>query len=336
MWFGLLWATLLPVAAQHSLSKLERISISGTEHIRLEDWGRANNFQAMWVVPRQEFKLIRSSATLAFTVDSARMVINGIHVWLSAPVALRNGSAWVAAIDLTTALQPVLFPSKNWGGKTIKTVVLDPGHGGKDPGYHEGKQQEKKYTLLLAKEVSDVLNKAGLKASLTRTSDTALELPSRPDVARRRGADLFVSLHFNSAEGAGGSAVKGAEVYCITPARTSSTNARGEGAGAGAYPGNQFDAKSMLLGYQIQKSLVKNLSVEDRGVRRARFAVLRSAEMPAVLIEGGFMTNPAEGKKISDPAYRHQMAQAIVDGVRAYKNLVEGPAPPDRAEAASP
>lgn len=336
MWLGLLWATLLPVAAQSSPSRLERIAISGTDHVRLEDWARANNFQAAWVVPKQEFKLTSGSSTLTFTVDSARMVINGIHVWLSAPIALRNGSIWIAAIDLTTALQPVLFPSKNWGGKIIKTIVLDPGHGGKDPGYHEGKQQEKKYTLLLAREVSELLNKAGLKTSLTRTSDTALELPSRPDLARRRGADLFVSLHFNSAEGAGGSAVKGAEVYCITPARTSSTNARGEGAGAGAYPGNQFDAKSMLLGYQIQKALVKNLSVEDRGVRRARFAVLRSAEMPAVLIEGGFMTNPAEGKKISDSAYRHQMAQAIVDGVKAYKSLVERSTASDRADASFP
>jgi N-acetylmuramoyl-L-alanine amidase len=109
----------------------------------------------------------------------------------------------------------------------------------------------------------------------------------------------------------------------MTPAHTSSTNARGEGAGAGSYPGNRFDPKNLLLGYQIQKSLVRNISAEDRGVKRARYAVLRSAEMPAVLIEGGFMSNSAEGKRIFNSAYRHQMAQAIVDGVKAYKNLIE-------------
>ena len=109
----------------------------------------------------------------------------------------------------------------------------------------------------------------------------------------------------------------------MTPARTSSTNSRGEGAAAGAYPGNRFDTKNILLGYQIQRALLKALPTEDRGLRRARFAVLRTAEMPAVLIEGGFMTNPAEAKRIYDSAYRHQMAQAIVDGVKAYKSVVE-------------
>ena len=79
----------------------------------------------------------------------------------------------------------------------------------------------------------------------------------------------------------------------------------------------------MRLGYQIQKALLKTLAAEDRGLRRARYAVLRSAEMPAVLIEGGFMTHPAEARKIYDSAYRHQMAQAIVEAVKAYKNLVE-------------
>jgi len=74
-------------------------------------------------------------------------------------------------------------------------------------------------------------------------------------MARRRGADLFISLHFNSADGTGSTSVKGAEVYCMTPARTSSTNARGEGGGAGAFPGNRFDSKNMLLAWQIQKAL---------------------------------------------------------------------------------
>jgi len=323
MWFGLLWATLLPVAAQGSPSKLERFSISGTDHVRLEDWARANNFQARWTVPKQELKLTSSFVTLSFTVDSAKISVNGVHVWLSAPIAFRAGSAFIASIDLTTTLHPLLFPAKSFGSRTIQNIVLDPGHGGRDPGNQEGREVEKKYTLLLAQEIGSLLNQAGMKATLTRTTDTFLDLPARPDLARRRGADLMVSLHFNSADGPGLSAVKGVEVYCMTPARTSSTNARGEGAGAGPYAGNRSDAKNMLLGYQIQKALVKNFAAEDRGVRRARYAVLRLAEMPAVLVEGGFMSNPAEGKKITDPAYRHQMAQAIVDGVKAYKNLVE-------------
>ena len=323
IWLGLAWTLWMPIAAQGSLGKPERLSISGTDHVRLEDWGRVNGFQSRWIIPKQELTLTSPSSTLAFTMDSARMSLNGLHVWLSAPITLRNGSAWITAVDLTTTLQPVLFPTKTSGRRLVKNIVLDPGHGGKDPGFHDGKQQEKKFTLLLAKEVADLLNKAGLKTSLTRTGDTLPELSARPELARRRGADLFISLHFNSAEGAGGVAVKGVEVYCMTPAHTSSTNARGEGAGAGLYPGNRCDARNILLGYQIQKALLKNLPVEDRGLRRARWAVLRPAEMPAVLIEGGFMTNAGEARKIYDSLYRRQMAQAIVEGVRAYKNLVE-------------
>jgi N-acetylmuramoyl-L-alanine amidase len=80
----------------------------------------------------------------------------------------------------------------------------------------------------------------------------------------------------------------------------------------------------MLLAYQMQKSYEKNLNMEDRGVKRARFQVLREATMPAILIEGGFMSHPTEGRKIYDPAYRKQMAKAIVEGIQAYKKAVKG------------
>jgi len=322
LWLSLTSLALLPVAAAGSASKLENLSIGGVDYVRLEDWARVNDFQLRWTVPKQEFKLTKASGVLGFTVESAKMSLNGIHVWLSGPITLRNGAAWIAASDLATTILPVLLPPKGPSSRPIKRIVLDPGHGGKDPGYHEGSQQEKKYTLLLAKEVSDLLSKAGFKASLTRYTDIFVDLPVRPDLARRREADLFISLHFNSA-GAGGSGVKGVEVFCMTPAHTSSTNSRGEGAATGAYPGNRFDAKNLLLGYQIQKAILNAVSTEDRGLRRARYEVLRTAEMPAVLIEGGFMSNPIESKHIYDSAYRRQMAQAIVDGIKAYKAVVE-------------
>jgi len=80
-----------------------------------------------------------------------------------------------------------------------------------------------------------------------------------------------------------------------------------------------------LLAYQLQKSLTHGLGSDDRGVKRARFAVLRDAGMPAVLIEAGFLSHPAEGKRIFDPEYRRKMAQAIADGLLAYKKIVERP-----------
>ncbi len=182
---------------------------------------------------------------------------------------------------------------------------------------------EKAYTLLLAKETSALLTEAGFKVYLTRYWDSSVDLPARGEYANRRKADLFLSLHFNSADGNGGRSVSGAEVYCMTPAYQSSTNARGEGADEGPYAGNRSDAKNVLLAYQLQKALLKNLGAEDRGVRRARFAVLRSAEMPAALVEAGFMSNVSDASRIYSSQKRRDMARAIVQGVLAYKKLVE-------------
>ena len=316
---------LLTAAAQTSFNQLRRVSLFGYEYIRLDDWAGANGFQVQWVVRNEQARAILGTTRLEFDHNSRRVLLNGIAVWLSVPVIARNGSMYVGSVDFRTAIHPVLFPARNVSGKTVKTIVLDPGHGGKDPGNREGLQQEKKYTLLLAKELSDILGKAGFRVSLTRSTDSSLELTDRPEIARRRSADLLVSLHFNSADRAGAKTVQGVETYAMTPFRASSTNARGEGAGAGLFPGNRNDLKNMLLAYQVQKAFVRQLSSEDRGVRRARFAVLRNAEMPAVLVECGFMTHPIESKRIYDPAQRRRMAQAIADGIIAYRSLVDAP-----------
>jgi N-acetylmuramoyl-L-alanine amidase len=302
---------------------LERVQLFGTEYVRLEQWASAHRFELRWTAPQQSLKASSPSNSLAFTVDSRKMNLDGINVWLSAPVALWRGKAHVGAADLTTALHPVLFPAKTPKTRPIKTICLDPGHGGKDPGNRDGKQLEKYYTLLLAKELKAILAKAGFEVFLTRGSDTFVELPARPEIARQRNADLFLSLHFNAAGGREGAGVSGIEVYCLTPAHATSTNAGGEGGESGAFPGNRLDKKNVLLAWHLQNTLVKQLQVEDRGVRRARFAVLRSARMPAALIEGGFLTNPAEARKINNANYRRRLAEAIAQGVLAYQNAVE-------------
>jgi N-acetylmuramoyl-L-alanine amidase len=109
----------------------------------------------------------------------------------------------------------------------------------------------------------------------------------------------------------------------MTPQRASSTNARGLGSDAGSYAGNASNARNMALAYQMQKAVVRGTKLEDRGVKRARFWVLRDAAMPAVLIEAGFMSNPDEARKIYSPVWRKQLAQSIVAGVDGYKKVVE-------------
>jgi N-acetylmuramoyl-L-alanine amidase len=300
----------------------EQAHIAGRDYVRLADWAKNKGLSIVWLRHEELLQVSSSSTKLIFRVDSSEAQINGVKVWLLFPAIYRNGSAYVSELDITTTLLPILSPPKTRSNATIKTICLDPGHGGSDPGFQVGFRQEKKFTLLLAQEVRQQLTRAGLKVVLTRNSDTFIDLPLRPDFARRRNADLFVSLHFNSA-GSAGTVVRGSEVYCLTPAGASSTNARGEGAGAGSYPGNRNNEKNMFLAYELQKSLTGNMAVEDRGLRRARFAVLRDATMPAVLIEAGFMSHPEESRRIFDPGYRREMARAIVDGLLAYKHEVE-------------
>jgi len=242
-----------------------------------------------------------------------------VNVKLSFAAAVDKGQFFIAQLDLSRTVGPLLFPPKA-AGKKISTIVLDPGHGGKDPGFQVAGRSEKTATLALAKELRDQLAAAGFKVILTRTKDTFVELPVRPDIANRKNADLFVSLHFNATE-SGKAEVSGSETYCITPVGAASSNAQGEGANYGATQANIYEKKSLLLAYQVQKALVRNLGAEDRSVRRARFAVLRECEMPAILVESGYMTHPVEGKKIFDAAYRKQIAAAIVKGIVNYQKL---------------
>jgi N-acetylmuramoyl-L-alanine amidase len=297
--------------------------VNGQNYVPLADWARGNGLNGYTRNRGLEIVLTNRTARLVFDVDSAQAQINGVNVRLSFPVANAKGVPLVAQLDLDKTIHPLLFPSRYVEPKKIRTICLDPGHGGKDSGNRVGEffwHNEKTYTLLLAFELRDQLKALGYNVVLTRNSDTFVDLPDRPALANRRGADLFVSLHFNAAQ-TGKDEVAGPETYCITPVGASSSNAQGEGGDDGATTANRFENKSLLLAYQMEKSLVQNLNANDRGVRRARFAVLRDAAMPAILIEGGYMTNPTEGKKIYDSVYRKQMAAAIVKGIMNYQKI---------------
>ncbi|HSU53095.1 MAG TPA: N-acetylmuramoyl-L-alanine amidase [Candidatus Dormibacteraeota bacterium] len=298
------------------------VRISGKEYVRVTDWARSNELEPRWIKKEHDLQLGNGSYRISLSVDSSDAQFNGIGLRLCYPLVLREGVPLLSQIDVESTFRPLFSPPINRAGRAVKSICIDPGHGGTDSGFRIGSNQEKKFTLLLAQELRDQLVKAGFKVSLTRTRDVTLDLPVRAEIAKNRAADLFISLHFNSAPSSA-STVRGAEVYCMTPAGAPSSNARGEGSGAGWFPGNRLNDKNVCLAFNLQKSLAKELGVEDRGMHRARFQVLREATMPAVLIEGGFMSHPVEGRKIFDAVYRKQMAHAILDGVLAYKRQVE-------------
>jgi N-acetylmuramoyl-L-alanine amidase len=320
------FALLLALCLAYGLSPAHAAVINGQSYVPLADWARLNGLKCFWLKRGAEVLATNRTARLVFDKDSRMVEVNGTDVALSFPVAADHGALLVAQMDLNTAIRPLLFPPRFTDAKRITTICLDPGHGGKDTGNHTFWHSEKTYTLALALELRDQLQKAGFNVILTRNNDTKVELPNRPALANRRGADLFVSLHFNATP-TGKNEVEGPQTYCITPIGASSTDAQGEGANFGPTVANRCEDKSLLLAYQVQKSLVRNLGAKDRGVRRARFAVLRDAAMPAILVEGGYMTHPVESKKIYDAVYRRQMAQAIVIGILSYQRLVSPPPP---------
>lgn len=316
MRIAVLFLFLLTAAAQGGWKNLERVAVSGSEYVRLSEWSETEGLAMKWNRKEPGIEVSGPAGRLEFAIDSRRAEIGGVTVWLSLPVVNRGGVALISLTDLRTTLEPVLFPRKT--DAHIKTICLDPGHGGKDTGTADHHNYEKKYTLLLAREVEALLKDEGFNVVLTRTADDYIELPDRPLTASRHGADLFVSMHYN----AGPADVHGVEVYCLAPAGVKSSN---EGAGRSsqsAETGNAQDDRNVLLAYEVQKSITHGLPLEDGGMKRSRFEVLREAHMPAILIEGGFMSDPLDAKYIYDSDFRKRMARAIVDGIQAYKRKV--------------
>lgn len=310
-----------PVCRGGTPSTLEETRIAGKAYVRLSDWAKSLDFSVRWTKRDEALELSNAAARISLQIHSPEAEINGVEVRLLLPLVQKGDLVWISSADTRTTFEPVLAPPRLRRG-TLQTICLDPGHGGKDPGFQVGGSQEKKLALQLAQELQSQLRRAGWKVNLTRSRDSFVELPSRPEIARRRKSDLFVSLHFNST-GSSATSVKGAEVYCLTPPGVPSTNSGGEGGGAGWFTGNHNDFQNMFLAYQVQKGLARKLGTEDRGVHRARFWVLRDATMPAILIEAGFLSHPVEGRKINTAEYRKQVASAIVESLGAYKQAVE-------------
>jgi N-acetylmuramoyl-L-alanine amidase len=145
---------------------------------------------------------------------------------------------------------------------------------------------------------------------LSRTNDADLSLSARVEFADEHKADIFLSLHFNATTSPDHA---GVETYCLTPVGLGSTVTRGyDDSVVAEYPNNRFDAQNLRLAARLHRAVLLGTGAEDRGVRRARFmTVLRGQTRPAVLIECGYLSNPAEAKLINTPEHRQKLAEAI-------------------------
>ena len=257
-----------------------------------------------------------------FEVDSRQASFNGTLIWLHSPMLKYRGKWMITQSDAKSIIDPLMRPYAYLGTRGYRVVVLDPGHGGPDTGARGRRGvEEKRVVLDVAMRARVHLANAGFKVYLTRETDRFIELDERGIKAARWGADAFVSIHLNSAPS---SAPKGLETYVLTdvgyPSTSSSARSRGDKT---AYSGNRFEHSNTALGYYMQKALLEKAKGEDRGMRRARFLVLRNAPCPSALVECGFLSNPGEEKAMLDAKHREAIALAVSKGIIDYFNAVK-------------
>jgi N-acetylmuramoyl-L-alanine amidase len=296
---------------------LTRVNLGPGTYVSLPQWARQKGFTVDWDKPNKVVEVNASWAKITFHVSSKKASINQVLIWLCSPVLEHNDALYVSERDIYKTLHPILFPEKMAKGKRVRTVVIAAGHGGKDPGNMVNREQEKKYTLLLAKALKQELIANGFKVVMTRETDKFIDLEPQAEIARRAKADLFITVHYNAVADAG---PKGIETFALTPAGAVATNG---GTPSRRSDGNKYDTYNMLLAQQVHKAMLRETDFEDRGVRRAGFMVLRELDMPGILVEGGFMSNPSDAKKIFSATHRKVVARAITDAVVNYKHLVE-------------
>ncbi len=259
--------------------------------------------------------------TIEFETNARRAWINGVLVYLHYKCH-RQGSGWaIVEADFKQGIDPIMRSYAHVPSKTPRMVVLDPGHGGKDTGATgKRKVHEKKAVLSIANRVKAHLESKKIKVMMTRTSDTYLSLQQRCDFASKVGADLFISIH---ADGAADPSANGVETFAMTAPGYYSSNHYGQPADRSACNGNLFDAANAVLAFSIQSNLVKTSKRNDRGMRRARFFVLKNSPCPAALVECGFLTNPTEESLMIDADYREAVARGISNGILGYMTLVK-------------
>lgn len=210
-------------------------------------------------------------------------------------------TGWWAKIktgNITGYVHKTYLHLMNTSGSAVanRVIVLDPGHGGKDAGAVNGKVYEKNIVLDVSKRVKSLLEAAGAKVILTRSTDKFIELKDRPKVASNNYGDVFISIHTNSVGSVGPLGTETFYNNVIT------SNAKDE----------------MQLARTINSEIVKNANMVDRGIKFGDLAVLRPLEMPAILLELGFLSNTQDLAKLTSDTYLQIFAQSIFNGIDAY------------------
>lgn len=297
--------------------------LEGRDYVTMENVAEFYGLGAMQRTSEKGYTCGAGQRRFRCEINSKEFFINDLKFILSYPILEHLGQACVSRMDLTKLIEPVMRPSRIKGAEVVKTVVLDAGHGGHDNGAWSPYGYEKQFTLDVVYRTKKLLEAQGYRVVLTRSSDTFIPLYDRSRIANRYDNAIFISVHFNS-----GGAGTGLETYTLAPRGVPSMMADGPSVSDLVQsPGNVNDAQNTALATAAHAAQVVRTKLYDRGIKRARFVVLRETTIPAVLLEGGFLSNSYDAKIISMPEYRQQMAASIVTAVNNYRRAVGGTSP---------
>ncbi len=308
--------------------------VGGRDYVSVENVAQ---FYALGkvLVTAGTFQLTGGMRSLRGQVNTKDFFINNLKFILSYPVVECDGHLCMSRMDLTKLVEPVMRPGKIKDAEKIDTIVLDAGHGGHDNGAVSTYGTEKDFALDVVSRARLLLMQSGFKVVLTRGNDTFIPLHDRVRIANAQKNALFISIHFNA-----GGAGTGLETYTLSPRGVPSMAADGPSiTDLTPCPGHQNDAENMALATAMHAAMVVRSRMWDRGIKRARFVVIRDITIPGVLVEGGFQSNITDARLIALPAYRQQMAESVLKAVQNYRKAVgtqASPPPPPPPIASEP
>ena len=286
--------------------------VDGVEYLPLEDLRSFYKLMPMQPKGRKvagQRTLGNGEVTLLFGPEPRELRVQERLCMLSHPVMEdASGDLLVSKLDVLQLIEPVLRPTYIANRSAVRTVVIDPAHGGHDTGTVTAYAREADVALAVAAKLGAELQKRGYEVRYTQEQNQYQSPQARVDKANAAPAAVFISLHLNS----GRSDVQGAQTYTLAP----------RDKGDKELPGHEFSQASMALALALQSSMVEKAATVDGGCRRAHFSLLNSVRCPSVMVELGYATHPEEGTRLSTEEYQIKLAASLADGVDAFARVM--------------
>ena len=328
-------------------------TFSGSQYVPLIRLVEVYGLEWKWDSFTQTASIEKGTERIVLRGGSDRILVDGSEKKLEKPVLLDGGAVFVPVSFVRNNLKAIAeapflakvpeaaapeAPKKF----TIKRIVLDPGHGGYDVGAigRRLKLREKNLTLAIARKLKGIMEENGIEVVMTRDNDTFIPLKRRADIANKSGADLFVSVHINASRT---NRLKGFECYYLSDATDDNARALEATENASLKLGDGAEMErsdnltttlwdmaltenrneSVALARHICSSVESSFALLSRGIRSARFYVLKYTRIPAVLVENGYISNRYEEMKLKDTRFLGRLADALAQGILSYKKEYE-------------